>query len=97
MGIAILLACIMAVASLADAWTTQRVLGSGGRELNPVMRWCIETFGVGWLVPKLAPAAVAVWLAWQHPHDLRFAIACGVMAFVYGLVAMHNYRLERDG
>jgi hypothetical protein len=31
---------------LADAYTTYRILSTGGKEVNPVMRWLMDQIGI---------------------------------------------------
>ena len=50
-------------AQIADVVTTNRVVASGGRELNPVMRWVMEKAGDQWAVVKVVAAlAIAAYL-----------------------------------
>lgn len=51
---------LLVVLQLADFWTTYHLLARAGRELNPVVRWAINRFG---LVPGLALAKGLVILA----------------------------------
>jgi hypothetical protein len=47
----------------ADGWTTYRILRSGGRELNPVIKWLVERIG---LLPALiVTRAVGAGLVWS--------------------------------
>lgn len=57
-----------------DAYTTIRILGAGGREMNPVMRWVFARLGVaaGLAAAKVLLVVVMfvlfplipVWVAW---------------------------------
>lgn len=93
----LLAAIALMAASLADAATTVAALGRGAREANPVIRWLMDKLGPGWVPIKLAPAAWACWLAWQHPHDDRLMMLLAVLAVVYAGVSVHNHRLHREG
>jgi hypothetical protein len=79
------------LANVLDVVSTNRVLKSGGRELNPVMRWAMEKFGKAWVIPKMALAGAAlgiflhlnlIWVVW-------------VGAALYGGVALNNFRIAR--
>lgn len=50
----------------------------------------IEHTGQAWPIVKALPLAPAMWLAWHYPDNMRLAIALGVMAVVYGVVAERN-------
>lgn len=79
----------MAIAQLADVLTTIRVLRAGGREMNPVIAWMMESLGgAGWIVAKLALAAGATWLLWSAGYPQLIWIAAGLVA----LVALRNWR-----
>jgi hypothetical protein len=71
-----------------DAYLTWRILRGGGRELNPVVRFLIERFG---LVPGLAIAKGALaLLTGLYLVDLVPALL-GVMT-VYAWVLWHNWQ-----
>lgn len=54
---------IFAALQVADSVLTVLVINGGGREMNPVMRWLMERFG---MIPALAvfKGAVIAYLAW---------------------------------
>jgi hypothetical protein len=86
---------LLVVLNIADAVLTVQVLGSGGRELNPIMTWVMKRFGVVpalILVKSVALAAFYVafaveWRGWAYAHHLTAAL-CGL----YGLVVCNNWR-----
>ncbi|MFG6139522.1 DUF5658 family protein [Halomonas sp. B23F22_10] len=91
--LATIAAILLLIASLADTITTIGALKRGGIEANPVVAWMIEHAGRAWPILKALPLAPALWLAWQHPHDLRLALVLGGLAVVYGVVAWRNAQL----
>ena len=57
MNILLLIAIILF--GVADILLTNRILSNGGRELNPIMRLCMDRFGNLWFIPKLMIAIIA--------------------------------------
>lgn len=64
-----------------DGLTTYRVLSKGGRELNPLVRWCINKFGLrnGLLLVK---GNIAVLITWTTLAGL---------CVLYTWVVYHNF------
>lgn len=60
----------LALAQIADLWTTNAMLHIGGMEANPVMAWLQHELGSGWAVPKLGIALGLVWL-YSKAHTKR--------------------------
>lgn len=42
----ILLLIYIALLQIGDVLTTEKILGNGGKELNPIMAWCFNKFGM---------------------------------------------------
>lgn len=57
---------LLVVLNIADVITTSKILKSGGRELNPLVRWMMEKFGVrgGMVLVKIPALAVSAFLPW---------------------------------
>jgi hypothetical protein len=77
---AILLAAFAAF-QIADVVTTQRVLGAGGWEANPLGVWAMAHLGTGWWIAKLALMAVcaAVMIRWKAKHVAPFVALMGLV------------------
>jgi hypothetical protein len=78
--------------NLADVITTHRILGLGGRELNPVAGWLLAN---GWLLAtKIALVAVVAVLVHMVPFRKWVAPALWLMAVFYGsVIAFHVAQL----
>jgi len=37
---------------IADISLTDKILAKGGKELNPLMRWCMDKLGESWMTAK---------------------------------------------
>lgn len=76
---------------VADVVLTRRVVQAGGRELNPVIRWAIGSFGLttGLVLGKV-PAILALYFIrdWQLP-----ATACVIYSAV---VAWNAYQWRKS-
>jgi hypothetical protein len=75
----------------ADAYLTCRILGAGGRELNPVMRFLMDRIGVmaGLIVAKVSLSiAIGLYLGDQPPLLILIAV-------VYGCVVVSNWNQMR--
>ncbi|SFQ14161.1 hypothetical protein SAMN05421853_10298 [Roseivivax halotolerans] len=80
----------LALAQLADVWTTIRGLEAGYTETNPIIRWAMERLGRhGWIAFKLGVAGGLAWLA----LSLSMPVILWIGAALTGLVAVRNYRL----
>ena len=78
--------------NLADVATTHRILGMGGRELNPVAGWLLAN---GWLLAaKLGLVALIAALSHAAPPRRWVPTALWVMAGLYGsVIAFHLAQL----
>lgn len=82
---------ILLVLQFADAWTTHRILSRGGKELNGVVRFFINKFGLlnGLLIAKVPLGLMIIASAvfqWMPKYMLL-----GLCA-LYLLVVLHNFR-----
>lgn len=89
MGYAFLV--LLVVLQYLDGWTTYKVLSKGGRELNPVVRWFINQFGLlnGLVLVKgsLAVALIAATFYGTMPWWVL-----GVLCVLYVVVVAHNFK-----
>jgi hypothetical protein len=69
------------VLQILDVVTTNRVLGNGGWEGNPLSAFVISFFGGYWALPKLGLMAVcaAVMIRWNPRHIVPFVALMGVV------------------
>lgn len=91
----LILASITVLLAVADILLTNRILAAGGKELNPVMRWCMDRCGKYWWAPKmvLTCLVVLVLLRSGGGHWLPLTVACAIQA---GIVAWNikEYRKQ---
>jgi len=96
------LCAVFTLACALDFYSTKLIIGIGGRELNPVVKWLIDKAGLafGLLIAK-ALGLVPVWVLWYAgafawtpaglgiaPAPVGLALLC---AFYVGIVA-NNFR-----
>lgn len=81
------------VLNMADVATTHRILGLGGREMNPVAGWLLAN---GWLlVAKIALVALVGLLVRLSPQRRWITSALWLMSSFYGaVVAFHLFQLH---
>lgn len=88
MALPVLLLIALALLQALDAWTTWRILGAGGRELNPAMRWAMGAIGV---VPALlGKASAVVAIGWYFLLDRPLLL--GAVVLFYAAVVVFNFR-----
>lgn len=90
-----ILAGTLVALQVPDVLTTNAILASGGRELNPVIRICMRMGGNMWWVPKMALVlALAPFIAASgYPEAQGFLIALNVLYL--GVVASNLRQLRR--
>jgi len=81
----------LALATLADIWTTEKAIQSGATEANPVIRWMMDRFGRGWIVAKIGVAVASAALLYVAGADW----AIWIMAAITGAAAMRNWRIMK--
>ncbi|MDD2664386.1 MAG: DUF5658 family protein [Dechloromonas sp.] len=94
-SILIALLILFALLQLADAWTTDRGLARGLREINPAMAWLIARYGrrPALAVAKLVMIAIALgataagWMPWP--------VLAAIDAVYAGVVVNNALRLRR--
>lgn len=78
----------------ADAATTIAILGRGGREANPAMRWLMRKLG---LIPALAAAKLALCGAALWALGQPFAVpALAVLAAIQAVTVANNMLVLKD-
>ena len=73
-----------------DGLTTYRLLSKGGRELNPVVRWFINQFGLrnGLLLVK---GNIAVLITWTTLVGIMPVGVLAALCLLYIWVVYHNF------
>jgi hypothetical protein len=86
------LMCLLAV----DTVLTKKILSFGGRELNPLVRWFMERFGiVGGLVLVKVPTVAAALFLLIFGYVQVLGVLCGIFGGLYGVVALWNLRVVK--
>ena len=94
---AILILTVFAVLQFLDFYSTARVLGKGGRELNPIVAYVIKKFGIaGLALLKIFIAIIPIGAYWLIcliampilTYYVYFMIAVTV---IYGIVIISNF------
>jgi hypothetical protein len=91
-------ATFLFVAQLFDLWSTLFMLGRGGYELNPVMRWLIEKDVLWFIGIKLVMAGFCSWYpvsAWRRmekslSNRIALALALAALCLMYASVIVNN-------
>ena len=65
---------------IADIYLTGKILASGGTELNPLMRWCMNKLGDSWMMPKVMLTLSLLAVLFTMPSSLPLIAACAVQA-----------------
>lgn len=81
---------LFGVLQAADIYTTYTLLSSGGRELNPVMRWAMDKLGMvrGLVIMKLLTVGLVVVL-------FNEALTFWLCIFYAGVVGWNTYQLYK--
>ncbi|PAY06642.1 MULTISPECIES: DUF5658 family protein [Bradyrhizobium] len=72
-----LLVLAVLLLGLADLFTTNIILTTGGGESNPFMHIAQTWLGPWWLMPKLALTYFMMWLLWRsnNPYNIALVVA----------------------
>lgn len=82
--------CVLGLLQILDVATTIRVLDNGGYETNPIVAWMMDRLGdYGWIVVKLAIAAIGALLIYRSGQIWPLWAMCAVYAFV----VYRNYKI----
>ena len=92
-----LLICLILIAGLnvLDAFFTIIILESGGHEVNPLVRWTINTFGDHAWSLKFAVVSCGAILLCLHSHFRMSRVYIAVAAVLYCGVVMYQLVLLR--
>jgi hypothetical protein len=91
----LILFAFLVAQQLLDVWTTQRIIAGGGRELNPVLNWLMERYGLmRTLVVWKVLAMVLLWHFLDESEALRTAL--WILIAGYALVLLNHWRILRN-
>lgn len=79
-----------------DGVSTYHVIKDGGRELNPIVGWCIDHFDLYWgLLVAKGWAVVAILIAAKFGVWTTFGgfVALCVIALLYVAIVINNLRV----
>ena len=91
MDLILALLLVFVVLQILDLYTTYKIISNGGQELNPVMRWVIQKFGLVTGISSAKAIFVAMlFLLWYSSKlPLWFIIAADI---AYVGVIIFNYK-----
>ena len=84
---ALVVSCV--VLTVADIYTTNRIIKEGGTELNSVIAFCMHVLGSFWWVPKVIVLALMV-LAAMFAASGWLVLGLGFGAAVLAYAVVHN-------
>lgn len=89
-----LLVILIALLQLADYWLTAKVLGHGGTELNPFMKFLFKGFGTktGLIIGKFYVVLfvlIGAYVGWFDSNEEFIVIA--LLFVVYAVVVVNNF------
>jgi hypothetical protein len=89
--------CLLLIAGLniLDAFFTIIILGSGGREVNPLVRWAIDSYGDNAWSLKFAVVSCGAILLCLHSHFRMAKVSIIVAAVLFSGVVMYQLLLLR--
>jgi hypothetical protein len=61
---------------VTDIYLTNRILAKGGRELNPLMRWCMDKLGESWMMPKVIVTLGILAVFFTFPSPIPLIVVC---------------------
>jgi len=84
---------LLAFLQVGDVLTTMKILGNGGKELNPVMNWLFTKFGVH---NALVVKAVVVTCIGVMFYMLMPIILIPVCLLYIGVVGWNTYQIYKS-
>jgi hypothetical protein len=73
---------------VADISLTSKILAKGGRELNPLMKWCMDKLGESWMMPKVIFTLCILAVLFTMPSLAPLIAVC----IVQGVVVLWNVK-----
>jgi len=72
-----LLLSFLAIALMvADISLTAKILAKGGKELNPLMQWCMGKLGENWMMPKVIFTLCILAVFFTFPSSIPLIAIC---------------------
>lgn len=72
----LLLSFLTIALMVADISLTSKILAKGGRELNPLMRWCMNKLGDNWMIPKVMLTLGILAVLFTIPSSIPLITVC---------------------
>ena len=72
----LLLSFLTIALMVADISLTSKILAKGGRELNPLMRWCMDKLGESWMMPKVIFTLCVLAVFFTFPSSIPLIAVC---------------------
>ena len=72
----LLLSFLTIALMVADIYLTNKILAKGGRELNPLMRWCMGKLGDNWMMPKVIFTLCVLAAFFTFPSSAPLIAVC---------------------
>ena len=70
------LSLVAIILMVADIYLTGKILAKGGRELNPLMRWCMDKLGENWMMPKVIVTLGVLAVFFTFPSSVPLIAIC---------------------
>jgi len=84
-----LLLSFLAIALMvADIYLTDKILVKGGKELNPLMKWCMDKLGESWMMPKVIVTLGVLAVFFTFPSSVPLIAIC----IVQGAIVLWNVK-----
>jgi len=61
---------------VADIYLTNKILAKGGKELNPLMKWCMDKLGENWMMPKVVVTLGILAVFFTFPSSVPLIAIC---------------------
>ncbi len=70
------LSLVAIILMVADIYLTGKILAKGGKELNPLMRWCMDKLGENWMMPKVIVTLGVLAVFFTFPSSVPLIAIC---------------------
>jgi hypothetical protein len=71
-----ILSLVVIALMVADIYLTNKILAKGGRELNPLIRWCMNKLGESWMMPKVIFTLCILAVFFTFPSSAPLIAIC---------------------
>jgi len=90
----LILSFVAIILTVADIYLTNRILAKGGRELNPLMKWCMDKLGESWMMPKVIITLGILAVLFTFPSSIPLIVICAIQG---GIVLWNVKEYYRKG